>query len=170
MLCWEAALSAGIRRFLRPACNHWNRQCVLQHAGFVRQRKREFERYMPVKDLSPEVKKTLDALREKGLKLAIGSISKNTKYILKQIGLEGFFDAISGGTNIVQSKPNPEVFLKAAQYLGEKPESCLVIEDAQTGIDAAVAGNFDSAGIGSAPHYDRASYKLTRFKNILESG
>lgn len=123
--------------------------------------------HMSVKELSPEVKETLDALREKGLKLAIGSSSKNTKYILKQIGLEGFFDAISDGTNIVKSKPDPEVFLKAAEYLGEKPESCLVIEDAQAGIDAAVAGNFDSAGIGSASHYDRASYKLTRFRDIL---
>lgn len=119
-------------------------------------------------DLSNEVRETLYTLRNMGLKLAIGSSSQNTKYILKQIGLEGFFDAISDGTNIDKSKPNPEVFLKAAKYIGEKPEDCLVIEDAEAGIDAAVAGNFDGAGIGSAALYEKTSYKLTRFKEIID--
>lgn len=123
---------------------------------------------MSAKDLSTEVRETLEELRRRGLKLAIGSSSKNTKYILKQIGLEGFFDAVSDGTNIVKSKPDPEVFLKAAEYIGEKPKSCLVIEDAEAGIDAAVAGNFDSAGIGSASKCEKATYQLKRFGDILE--
>jgi HAD superfamily hydrolase (TIGR01549 family) len=71
-------------------------------------------------DLSVEVKDTLDELRKRGYKLAIGSSSKNTKKILKQIGLGDYFDAISDGTNITKSKPDPEVFLKAAEMLGEK--------------------------------------------------
>lgn len=99
-------------------------------------------------DLSQEVKKTLEILRQRGYKLAIGSSSKNTKKILTQIGLNGYFDAISDGTNITKSKPDPEVFLKAAEMLGEKPENCLVVEDALAGIDAAYAGDFQSAGIG----------------------
>ena len=103
---------------------------------------------MSEKDLSSEVKETLDLLHNMGLKLAIGSSSKNTKYILKQIGLESFFDAISDGTNIKKSKPDPEVFLKAAEFIHENPENCLVVEDAEAGIDAAIAGHFDSAGIG----------------------
>lgn len=74
-------------------------------------------------DLSQEVKKTLEILRQRGYKLAIGSSSKNTKKILTQIGLNGYFDAISDGTNITKSKPDPEVFLKAAEMLGEKPEN-----------------------------------------------
>lgn len=97
---------------------------------------------MSPSDLSDEVRDTLNALREKEIKLAIGSSSKNTKFILKQIGLEGFFDAISDGTNITKSKPDPEVFLKAAEFISEAPEDCLVIEDAEAGIDAAVSGNF----------------------------
>jgi beta-phosphoglucomutase len=76
-------------------------------------------------DLSVEVKDTLDELRKRGYKLAIGSSSKNTKKILKQIGLGDYFDAISDGTNITKSKPDPEVFLKAAEMLGEKPENCI---------------------------------------------
>ena len=119
-------------------------------------------------DLTDEVRETLNALRDKGLKLAIGSSSKNTRFILKQIGLEDFFDAISDGTNITRSKPDPEVFLKAAEFVDEKPGDCLVIEDAEAGIDAAVAGGFDGAGIGSAASYKKATYRLDSFKDILK--
>lgn len=123
---------------------------------------------MSEKDLSEEVRETLKELRNRGLKLAIGSSSKNTKFILKQIGLEGFFDAISDGTNITRSKPDPEVFLKAAQFLAEEPKDCLVIEDAEAGIDAAVSGGFYSASIGSAESYGKATYHLESFKDILK--
>ena len=81
-------------------------------------------------DLSAEVKETLDALRGMGLKLAIGSSSKNTKFILSRLGLGDYFDAISDGTNITRSKPDPQVFLMAADFIGMKPEKCLVVEDA----------------------------------------
>ncbi len=101
-------------------------------------------------DLSAEVKETLDALRGMGLKLAIGSSSKNTKFILSRLGLGDYFDAISDGTNITRSKPDPQVFLMAADFIGMKPEKCLVVEDAKAGIQAAVAGGFDSAGLGEA--------------------
>ena len=119
-------------------------------------------------DLSDEVRETLNTLREKGLKLAIGSSSKNTKFILSQIGLADFFDAISDGTNITKSKPDPEVFIKAAEFVSEDPSDCLVIEDAEAGIDAAVAGGFDGAGIGSAASCSRATYHLNSFKDILK--
>lgn len=123
---------------------------------------------MSTDNLSAEVRETLETLRKMGLKLAIGSSSKNARFILKQIGLADFFDAISDGTNIVKSKPDPEVFLKAAEYIGEKPEDCLVVEDAEAGIDAAAAGNFDGAGIGSAAKYEKSTYRLNCFKDILD--
>ena len=72
-------------------------------------------------DLSHEVKDTLDALRAKGLLLAIGSSSKNAPFILDRIGLGDYFDKISDGNNISHSKPHPEVFLLAAEYLGLAP-------------------------------------------------
>lgn len=123
---------------------------------------------MSPEDLSDEVKTTLIKLRERGLKLAIGSSSKNTKYILERIGLEDFFDAVSDGTNITHSKPDPEVFLKAAEFLKEKPSDCLVVEDAESGIDAGRAGGFTTAGLGCASHYDKTDHKLSSFSELLE--
>lgn len=118
-------------------------------------------------DLSDEVRITLDALRAKGLKLVIGSSSKNTKMILKQIGLGDYFDAISDGTNIVRSKPDPEVFLKAAKFVSEKPEDCLIVEDAMAGIDAAVSGGFRSAGLGEAALHKQVTYPIESFRDLL---
>lgn len=119
-------------------------------------------------DLSDEVKNTLDALKEKGCRLALGSSSKNAKLILQRIGLDDYFDAVSDGTNITHSKPNPEVFLKAAEYLGMNPEECLVVEDAAAGIDAAIAGGFSSAGIGEAAGHENVTYRLETFADLLK--
>ena len=121
---------------------------------------------MSTKDLSDEVKNTLDELRHRGYKLAIGSSSKNTKKILKQIGLVDYFDAISDGTNITKSKPDPEVFLKAADMVEEKPQNCLVVEDAAAGIDAACAGGFLSAGIGDAAAHEGVTYPIRTFGEL----
>ncbi|MDO5377307.1 MAG: beta-phosphoglucomutase [Clostridia bacterium] len=127
--------------------------------------KKLLERMSPA-DLSPEVKATLDALRAAGLQLAIGSSSKNTKFILQRLELGGYFDAISDGTNITRSKPDPQVFLMAAEFLGLQPEKCLVVEDAQAGIAAAVAGGFDSAGLGEAAQCGQATYAMKTFAEL----
>lgn len=122
---------------------------------------------MTEKDLSAEVSKTLVELREKGLKLAIGSSSKNAKRILGRLGLGSYFDAVSDGTNIQKSKPEPEVFLKTAEFLQMEPDKCLVVEDAEAGIEAAARGGFDSAGIGEAALCEEASYKIESFRDLL---
>ncbi len=119
-------------------------------------------------DLDPQVKQTLDELRARGLRLAIGSSSKNARYILERIGLSDYFDAISDGNNIAKSKPDPEVFLKAAEFLSLSPSDCAVIEDAYAGVDAANAGGFTSVGVGDAATYDKADYTIGRFAEILE--
>lgn len=118
-------------------------------------------------DLPKEVKETLDELRRERMLLAIGSSSKNAKLILAHLGLEGYFDAISDGTNITNSKPDPEVFLKAAQFLNLKPEECLVVEDAIAGIDAALAGGFASAGLGEAATHTNVTYPMSKFSELL---
>lgn len=128
---------------------------------------RELLKNMSPADLAPEVKETMDALRAKGLKLGIGSSSRNTKFILSQIGLGGYFDKISDGTNITRSKPDPEVFLKAAEYLELPPEGCLVVEDAKAGIQAATAAGMDSAAIGDAVQCGLATYSLSCFSDLL---
>ena len=118
-------------------------------------------------DLTDEVKNTLNELRNRGYRLAIGSSSKNARMILKQLGLDGYFDAISDGTNIAHSKPDPEVFLKAAQFLGMEPAFCLVVEDAAAGGEAAAAGGFDSAGIGEAAAHAKVTYPINTFSDLL---
>ena len=119
-------------------------------------------------DLSREVKDTLDALRGKGLRLGIGSSSKNTRYILDRIGLGSFFDAVSDGNNITRSKPDPEVFLKGAEYLGLAPADCLVVEDAVSGLQAAAAAGMDSAAVGDAAESGLAVYDLGTFSELLK--
>ncbi|MBQ1457508.1 MULTISPECIES: beta-phosphoglucomutase [Butyrivibrio] len=118
-------------------------------------------------DVSTDVRNTLKELRHRGYKLAIGSSSKNTKFILERVGLMDAFDAISDGTNITKSKPDPEVFLKAAEYIGESPKDCYVVEDAYSGIDAAEAGGMTSVGIGDAAGYDKTDIKIQKFSDIL---
>ena len=123
---------------------------------------------MSAADVTAEVRETLDQLRSQGILLAIGSSSKNAKSILKQIGLEDYFDAVSDGTNITRSKPDPEVFLKASQFLGVEPRLCLVVEDARSGVEAALAANMDCAAIGDATKYNLAQYNLQRFSDLLQ--
>lgn len=117
-------------------------------------------------DLTDEVKETLLALREKGLKLAIGSSSRNAPFILERIGLNGFFDAVADGNCITHSKPHPEVFLKAADMLDLSPTECLVVEDAHAGVEAACAGGFDCAAIGDANDDPRAKWHLNVFGEL----
>lgn len=118
-------------------------------------------------DLSREVKDTMDRIRAKGIRVAVGSSSKNTKFILKQIGLEDYFDAVSDGNNITRSKPDPEVFLRASEYLGIEPRGCLVVEDARSGLEAALSAKMDCAAIGDGTRYNLANYNLNRFSDLL---
>lgn len=119
-------------------------------------------------DLSPEVKDTLETLRRRGYKLAIGSSSKNARFILQQLGLSNFFDAISDGNNITHSKPDPEVFVKAAQMLCIPAEDCLVVEDAVSGAIAGKRGGMKVACVGNASIEKAGDYNLTSFAELLE--
>lgn len=124
---------------------------------------------MSTADLSDEVRDTLKALRAAGLKLAIGSSSRNTPFILERIGLSGFFDAVADGNCITRSKPDPEVFLKAASFIGKDPAFCLVVEDAHAGVQAAKAGGFDCAAMGDARDDEHADYHLSTFADLLKA-
>ena len=118
-------------------------------------------------DVSNAVRKTLADLHERGYKIALGSSSRKAKIILKKVALEEAFDAISDGTNISKSKPDPEVFLKAAEYLDLQPEECIVVEDAYAGIDAAKAGNMQAVGTGEAYSYAKADYHIKKIEELL---
>ena len=117
-------------------------------------------------DLSEEVKTTLDTLRDRGYKLAIGSSSKNAPFILQQLGLGSYFDAISDGNNITRSKPDPEVFQRCAGFMGLTPSECLVVENANAGVMAALGGRFHCAALGDAKDNKLATYHLKTFADL----
>jgi beta-phosphoglucomutase len=108
-------------------------------------------------DILPGVMNVLNGLKAAGVKIAIGSSSKNSPTILKQIGLDQIWDAISDGNNITNSKPDPEVFLYAADKLDLNPTDCLVVEDAEAGITAAIRANMKTLAVGSAATDPRAN-------------
>lgn len=128
---------------------------------------RELLKTMTPADVTDTVRDTLNRLREAGYKLAIGSSSKNAKFILERVGLMDAFDAISDGTNITHSKPDPEVFVKAGEFLGVEAAECVVVEDAYAGIDAAKAAGMKAIGIGDASGYERADYQIQTFEELL---
>ena len=127
-----------------------------------------FLKKMTTNDVSKEVLDTLQILRERGYKLAIGSSSKNAKIILKQIGLIDFFDVIADGTMIKYSKPHPEIFIEASKGLNIQPKECAVIEDSESGCIAAKSASMKVAGISSEAKCIFADYHLSEFKELLD--
>lgn len=129
---------------------------------------KELLKKMSPQDLSSEVSFTLKEIKKAGTAVAIGSSSKNTKLILKQLELSDFFDAVSDGNNIVNSKPHPEVFQKAALYLGKKAADCLVVEDAEAGVKAAEKAGMDCAVLGDAVGKALGTYHMEAFSELLQ--
>lgn len=105
-------------------------------------------------DVLGGVMKNLETLKEHGIKIAIGSSSKNTPIILNRIGLADYFDAVSDGNNIKNSKPDPEVFIKAAEMLNIAPENCMIVEDADAGIEAGRRAGMKTFALGNATDAD----------------
>lgn len=126
----------------------------------------EFISKMAPGDILPGVSTFLMEVRSAGIKMAIGSASKNAKTILTHVGLIDLFDAIVDGTVISEAKPNPEVFLKGAKELGLTPKECLVFEDSIAGVDAAHNGDMKCVGIGSKTTLRNADVVINGFKSI----
>ena len=129
---------------------------------------RKMLQQMTPEDVAPEVRETLRILRERGYRTALGSSSKNAKFILEKTELTNAFDAVSDGTNITKSKPDPEVFLKAAEFLKEQPEYCLVVEDAKAGIEAANAAGMKAVAVGAAVVSEMVPYKMESIAELLQ--
>jgi beta-phosphoglucomutase len=101
-------------------------------------------------DALPGALDFLQTAYDQGIKIALGSASKNAPMILEKLGITPLFTAIIDGNNVVNGKPHPEVFLKGAQALGLEPSECVVFEDSIAGVQAAKAGRMSSVGIGDA--------------------
>ena len=160
-----ASLEIILEKYEGPALSQAEKEKLAQQKNDIY---RESLKEMSTADLSDEVRETLDGLRAMGFKLAIGSSSKNTPFILGQIGLKDYFDAVSDGNNITRSKPDPEVFVKAAQMLGIAPEYCLVVEDAVSGAEAGHAGGMKVACLGDAALNKAGDWNMQSIRELLD--
>lgn len=138
--------------------NDWYRDYILQ---------------MEPGDVLEGVEDFLAEIRSQGVKIGLGSASKNAETILKRVGLTDVFEVVIDGNRHTKSKPDPEVFLTAAAALGVAPEHAIVFEDAEKGVDAALAGGFYAVGVGSPEVLGHAhevipGFAGLHFKTILE--
>ncbi|WP_316746211.1 beta-phosphoglucomutase [Pedobacter gandavensis] len=124
---------------------------------------------MTVAEVLPGALELLTALKAQGIKIALGSASKNSSLILERTELAHFFDAIVDGNSVSSSKPDPEVFLKAAELLGAEKENCVVFEDALAGVQAAIAADMMIVGIGKAENLPGAQVVINDLSEITIS-
>jgi beta-phosphoglucomutase len=117
---------------------------------------------MKPEEIFPGVKTLLKKIRSRGLKVALASSSKNAPAVIKLLGIENEFDAIVDGTMIVHSKPDPEIFLLAASMLNVSPKDCLVFEDAEAGVEAALRAGMKCVGVGSADQLSKANMIVSK--------
>ncbi len=120
---------------------------------------------MDESEILPGVKDFLLLLKKAGIKIALGSASKNALTILNKVGLADLFDVIVDGTHTTKGKPDPQVFLLGAQKLNVQPKECIVFEDAPKGVEAALAANMYCVGVGSVDNLGKAHLVIKDFKN-----
>ena len=118
----------------------------------------EYISKMTPSEILPGCVQFITELKNAKIRIAIGSASKNTPMILERVGIQGMFDAVADGNNISKAKPDPEVFLKAADMVGIKPEECVVFEDAVAGVQAALNAGMKCIGIGSPEVLTKAHF------------
>ena len=121
---------------------------------------------MNTDEILPDVCRVLDYLKSKGCAIALGSASKNAVKILTKVGLLHYFDVIVDGNSVSKAKPNPEVFLKAADLLGVYPKQCVVFEDAIAGIEAANVAEMYAIGVGDPQILKNADVVFNDFTKL----
>ena len=117
----------------------------------------EYINAMKANEIFPGVKELLKNLRSNGIKVALASSSKNADTVIRLLDIENLFDAIVDGNMIVNTKPDPEIFLLAARKLGIDPKDCVVFEDAEAGVEAAIAAGMKCVGVGSPEQLGKAN-------------
>jgi beta-phosphoglucomutase len=126
----------------------------------------EMLKQITTEDFLPGARELLDELRQLGFKVAIGSASKNTRTVLTRLGILDFFDGISDGHAVVRAKPAPDVFIYAAGTLGIPVSTCVVVEDAESGVEAALAAGMVAVGIGPPGRVGKADYRFNATADI----
>lgn len=126
----------------------------------------QYIRELPKTELFPGVLDTFSKMKQAGIKIALGSASKNAGMILQRLEIASYFDAIIDGTKVTQAKPDPEVFMLAAQELQLLPEQCVVFEDSQAGIEAAKRAGMLAVGVGTAQQLPKADLIIERVSDF----
>ena len=117
-------------------------------------------------DILPGVVDMVKELRRRRLKIAIGTSSKNCKIIIEKVGLTEFFDHCVDGNQVEKGKPNPEIFLKVAGQMGLRPNECVVIEDGEPGVEAALQAGMKVLGVGPAVAASKATLCISDLTSI----
>ena len=131
---------------------------------------RELLKKVSPSEILPGVIEIITALKDRGVKIAIGSSSKNARTILRAVGLEDEFDVIADGNHVTRSKPDPEVFTIAAMRLGISSEECLVVEDAKAGVEAGLAAGMSVLAVGAAAGHPGATRSAENLSDISADG
>lgn len=126
----------------------------------------DFIAKMKPDEILPGVLDFLQLLKESGVKIALGSASKNAPMILERLNLLPWFDAIIDGNSVSKAKPDPEVFLNGAKALQVDPADCIVFEDAQAGVEAAIRGGMHVVGIGDTETLNQADLVIAGFEGL----
>lgn len=121
---------------------------------------------MTAEEILPGVVRFLTDLKERGMKIGLGSASRNAPRIIKRVGLEDYFDSMIDGGMVTKGKPHPETFLKAAGQLGVMPANTIVFEDAEKGVTAALEGEMIAVGVGKEEILGHAHYVIPGFENL----
>lgn len=129
----------------------------------------EYLREMKKEEIFPGVSTLLQAAQESGLKIALASSSKNAPLVIELLGIGSFFDIMIDGTMITNGKPDPEIFLLAASKIGIEPGDCVVVEDAEAGVIAAVNAGMKCIGIGKPEQLSKADVVLAKTGDITFS-
>jgi len=126
----------------------------------------EYIQAMKEEEIFPGAKNLFQELRIQQIKVGLASSSKNAKTVLKLLNIENEFEVVVDGNMISQSKPDPEIFLKAAALLKVSPEECIVVEDAEAGVEAAKSAGMKCVGIGKAQQLGKADAVVERIDKL----
>jgi beta-phosphoglucomutase len=141
---------------LNPDEKHKLEYATLKNKWYV-----EYISKMSPSEILPGCVSFVKELRSANIRTAVGSASKNTPMILARVGIKNLFDAVADGNNISKAKPDPEVFLKAAEMVGVNAEECIVFEDAVAGVQAALNARMMCIGIGSPDILTKAHFVVS---------
>lgn len=158
--CLEILLDIGNIKATQDQFDTWMVEKNVDYLAYIEK--------MDSNEILPDVTRVLEYLKKNNIPIALGSASKNARPILEKVNLLSYFDSVVDGNSVTKAKPDPEVFLIAANNLGIAANLCVVFEDAVAGIQAANAAKMVSIGIGDAEILNEADYNFKDFTEMTD--